>query len=128
MLLVEFMNEICPLELKIGLFLHSSLKICLFLHSSVLEYIRSFIFGTAHYIILLVLLINFLTECLNLFTLFNFRFNLTDKEGVADRKVPVQPLVFYSKDGKVSRYNLRKVRNKLRYYSVIQLTKFTTNE
>lgn len=39
-----------------------------------------------------------------------YRFNLTDKEGVADRKVPVQPLVFYSKDGKVSRYNLRKVR------------------
>ncbi|XP_045465419.1 NACHT and WD repeat domain-containing protein 2 [Harmonia axyridis] len=36
------------------------------------------------------------------------RFNLTDKEGVADRKVPVQPLVFYSKDGKISRYNLRK--------------------
>ncbi|XP_066996019.2 NACHT and WD repeat domain-containing protein 2 [Anabrus simplex] len=36
------------------------------------------------------------------------RFNLTDKEGSADRKVPVQPLVFYSKDGKVSRYNLRK--------------------
>ncbi|KAL0271659.1 UNVERIFIED_CONTAM: hypothetical protein PYX00_008681 [Menopon gallinae] len=38
------------------------------------------------------------------------RFNLTDKEGSADRKVPIQPLVFYSKDGKVSRYNLRKVR------------------
>jgi hypothetical protein len=37
------------------------------------------------------------------------RFNLTDKEGSADRKVPVQPLVFHSKDGKVSRYNLRKV-------------------
>lgn len=37
------------------------------------------------------------------------RFNLTDKEGSADRKVPVQPLVFYSKDGKVTRYNLRKV-------------------
>ncbi|XP_063218680.1 NACHT and WD repeat domain-containing protein 2 [Bacillus rossius redtenbacheri] len=36
------------------------------------------------------------------------RFNLTDKEGSADRKVPVQPLVFYAKDGKVSRYNLRK--------------------
>ncbi|XP_052126754.1 NACHT and WD repeat domain-containing protein 2, partial [Frankliniella occidentalis] len=36
------------------------------------------------------------------------RFNLTDKEGSADRKVPVQPLVFYTKDGKVSRYNLRK--------------------
>ncbi|XP_073979529.1 NACHT and WD repeat domain-containing protein 2 isoform X2 [Rhodnius prolixus] len=36
------------------------------------------------------------------------RFNLTDREGAADRKVPVQPLVFYSKDGKVSRYNLRK--------------------
>lgn len=37
------------------------------------------------------------------------RFNLTDKEGAADRKVPVQPLVFYSKEGNVSRYNLRKV-------------------
>lgn len=37
------------------------------------------------------------------------RFNLADKEGIADRKVPVQPLVFYAKDGKVSRYNLRKV-------------------
>ncbi|CAH1405153.1 unnamed protein product [Nezara viridula] len=36
------------------------------------------------------------------------RFNLTDKEGAADRKVPIQPLVFHSKDGKVSRYNLRK--------------------
>lgn len=36
------------------------------------------------------------------------RFNLADKEGTADRKVPVQPLVFYSKEGKVSRYNLRK--------------------
>ncbi|XP_046671615.1 NACHT and WD repeat domain-containing protein 2 [Homalodisca vitripennis] len=36
------------------------------------------------------------------------RFNLTDKEGSADRKVPIQPLVFYSKDGKVTRYNLRK--------------------
>lgn len=39
----------------------------------------------------------------------SYRFNLTDKEGVADRKVPVQPLVFYSKEAKVSRYNLRKV-------------------
>ncbi|XP_046986255.1 NACHT and WD repeat domain-containing protein 2 [Schistocerca americana] len=36
------------------------------------------------------------------------RFNLTEKEGSADRKVPIQPLVFYSKDGNVSRYNLRK--------------------
>ncbi|XP_015602008.1 NACHT and WD repeat domain-containing protein 2 isoform X2 [Cephus cinctus] len=36
------------------------------------------------------------------------RFNLTDKEGVADRKVPEQPLAFYSKEGKISRYNLRK--------------------
>ncbi|XP_044733634.1 NACHT and WD repeat domain-containing protein 2 [Chrysoperla carnea] len=36
------------------------------------------------------------------------RFNLTDKEGVADRKVPVQPLVFYSSDGVPCRYNLRK--------------------
>lgn len=36
------------------------------------------------------------------------RFGLTEKEGLADRKVPVQPLVFYNKEGKVSRYNLRK--------------------
>ncbi len=37
------------------------------------------------------------------------RFNLAEKEGEADRKVPLQPLVFIGKDGKVSRYNLRKV-------------------
>lgn len=37
------------------------------------------------------------------------RFNLTDKEGVADRKVPEQPLAFYSKEGNISRYNLRKL-------------------
>ncbi|KAJ8982590.1 hypothetical protein NQ317_005062 [Molorchus minor] len=36
------------------------------------------------------------------------RFNLTDREGIADRKVPVQPLFFHSKEGTVSRYNLRK--------------------
>jgi NACHT domain- and WD repeat-containing protein len=36
------------------------------------------------------------------------RFNLTDKEGIADRKVPDQPLVFYNKEGVVCRYNLRK--------------------
>ncbi|XP_055855708.1 NACHT and WD repeat domain-containing protein 2 [Episyrphus balteatus] len=36
------------------------------------------------------------------------RFNLTDKEGSADRKVPVQPLMFSSKDGSVTRFNLRK--------------------
>lgn len=36
------------------------------------------------------------------------RFNLVDKEGIADRKVPIQPLVFYNKEGKVSRFNLRK--------------------
>ncbi|CAD7093198.1 unnamed protein product [Hermetia illucens] len=36
------------------------------------------------------------------------RFNLTDKEGVADRKVPVQPLAFTNKEGQVTRYNLRK--------------------
>lgn len=37
------------------------------------------------------------------------RFGLTEKEGEADRKVPLQPLVFYNKDGKVARYNLRKL-------------------
>ncbi|CAG0888380.1 unnamed protein product [Darwinula stevensoni] len=36
------------------------------------------------------------------------RFGLKDKEGEADRKVPLQPLVYYGKDGKVSRHNLRK--------------------
>lgn len=36
------------------------------------------------------------------------RFNLTDKEGIADRKVPDMPLVFYNKEGVVCRYNLRK--------------------
>lgn len=36
------------------------------------------------------------------------RFGLTDKEGSADRKVPVQPLVFLNKEGVISRYNLRK--------------------
>ncbi|UYV69119.1 NWD2 [Cordylochernes scorpioides] len=36
------------------------------------------------------------------------RFGITDKEGVADRKVPLQPLVFLGVDGKVARYNLRK--------------------
>lgn len=38
------------------------------------------------------------------------RFGLADKEGSADRKVPIQPLVFTSKDGLSRRYNLRKVR------------------
>lgn len=37
------------------------------------------------------------------------RFGLADKEGSADRKVPIQPLVFTSKDGLSKRYNLRKV-------------------
>ncbi|XP_004923513.1 NACHT and WD repeat domain-containing protein 2 [Bombyx mori] len=36
------------------------------------------------------------------------RFNLADREGVADRKVPLQPLVFMSADGTSKRYNLRK--------------------
>ncbi len=37
------------------------------------------------------------------------RFNLKSKEGLADRKVPAQPLVYYNKEGKITRYNLRKV-------------------
>jgi NACHT domain- and WD repeat-containing protein len=36
------------------------------------------------------------------------RFGLTDKEGIADRKVPDQPLFFLNKEGELSRYNLRK--------------------
>lgn len=43
------------------------------------------------------------------------RFNLADREGVADRKVPLQPLAFTSADGSSKRYNLRKVRKQ---YSV----------
>ena len=38
------------------------------------------------------------------------RFNLAEKDGEADRKVPLQPLAFLGKDGHVSRYNLRKVQ------------------
>ena len=40
---------------------------------------------------------------------FCLRFNLKEKEGEADRKVPLQTLAFLAKDGSVSRYNLRKV-------------------
>lgn len=47
------------------------------------------------------------------------RFNLTDREGIADRKVPVQPLVFLTKEGKVARYNLRKVCNILYFNSFL---------
>ncbi|XP_076230123.1 NACHT and WD repeat domain-containing protein 2 isoform X3 [Nomia melanderi] len=42
------------------------------------------------------------------------RFNLADKEGIADRKVPEQPLAFYSKEGTITRYNLRKVNENVR--------------
>lgn len=37
------------------------------------------------------------------------RFGLKDRNAAADRKVPQQPLTFVGKDGKISRYNLRKV-------------------
>ncbi|PRD35569.1 UNVERIFIED_CONTAM: NACHT and WD repeat domain-containing protein 2 [Trichonephila clavipes] len=37
-----------------------------------------------------------------------YRFGLKDQEGTADRKVPLQPLVFHTKDGRVSGYNKRK--------------------
>jgi hypothetical protein len=36
------------------------------------------------------------------------RFNLKSKESEADRQIPAMPLVFLTKDGKISRYNLRK--------------------
>lgn len=49
------------------------------------------------------------------------RFNLTDKEGVADRKVPEQPLAFYSKEGTISRYNLRKVREEKYIHTTIYI-------
>ena len=54
----------------------------------------------------------------------NFRFNLTDKEGVADRKVPEQPLAFYSKEGKISRYNLRKVTEKRFFLNCLSILIF----
>lgn len=37
------------------------------------------------------------------------RFNLEDKHGEGDRKVPLQPLVFCNSEGVVTRYNLRKL-------------------
>lgn len=49
------------------------------------------------------------------------RFNLADKEGAADRKVPIQPLVFHSKDGKITRYNLRKVCLSESFWSILIL-------
>ena len=36
------------------------------------------------------------------------RFGLKSKDSEADRQVPAMPLVFYTKDGDISRYNLRK--------------------
>ena len=36
------------------------------------------------------------------------RFNLKSKDSEADRQVPAMPNVFYTKEGKLSRYNLRK--------------------
>ena len=36
------------------------------------------------------------------------RFNLASKDSEADRQIPAMPLVFLTKDGKISRYNLRK--------------------
>ena len=35
-------------------------------------------------------------------------FRLKDKSSTADRIVPAQPLAFYNKQGKLTRYNLRK--------------------
>jgi len=49
------------------------------------------------------------------------RFNLPNKYGEADRKVPLQPLVFTAKDGKISRYNLRKVKHIGRCMRFIQM-------
>lgn len=51
---------------------------------------------------------------------------MTDKEGEADRKVPLQPLVFIGKDGKVSRYNLRKVSKKVTLLIVTEISYFST--
>ena len=36
------------------------------------------------------------------------RFGLKSKDSEADRQIPAMPLVFITKDGKSSRYNLRK--------------------
>ena len=36
------------------------------------------------------------------------RFGLKSKDSQADRQIPAMPLVFYTQDGKISRYNLRK--------------------
>ena len=36
------------------------------------------------------------------------RFGLKSKDSQADRQIPAMPLLFYTQDGKISRYNLRK--------------------
>ena len=36
------------------------------------------------------------------------RFGLKSKDSQADRQIPAMPLVFYTHDGQISRYNLRK--------------------
>ena len=38
------------------------------------------------------------------------RFNLKSKDSEADRQVPAMPLVFYTKDGRINRYNVYKFR------------------
>lgn len=43
---------------------------------------------------------------------------MTDKEGSADRKVPVQPLAFTNKEGSITRYNLRKVKTTFQIYII----------
>ncbi|XP_071108697.1 NACHT and WD repeat domain-containing protein 2-like [Haliotis cracherodii] len=45
------------------------------------------------------------------------RFFLDETKGESDRKVPVQPLVFYNKEGQVTRYNLRKL-NELPFHLI----------
>lgn len=52
------------------------------------------------------------------------RFNLQNKEGSADRKVPVQPLVFYSKEGTATRYNLRKVSKIIAVFILLKRNTF----
>ena len=37
------------------------------------------------------------------------RFKLMEDQGMADRKLPAQPLAYYSNEGKLARYNLRKL-------------------
>ena len=58
------------------------------------------------------------------------RFNLKSKDSEADRQVPAMPLVFYTKEGKISRYEMKIcsiLSSKYLYILYIIIVSYTTN-